>query len=362
MSITFACGHCGKTFTIEDQYAGKKGKCKQCGALMQIPNSGPSVNYVPGATDREVSSSRRTTSPIPTRREVSPSSRATAPAPEPPRSDVFGFDDDPSPRKYAVRETPEEDLEPIGSAPPARLPAGAFDPPRKKKKKKHGWDGQSPLMIVGRIAVGLAIGSVGVFLSFQLIHGVQLSVTQGLVPRQELEKIMQERVTLHQAMVDRLALVENANDARGASAVANQGMRAITRNLRKLQVTKALQTDIEAMKQKYASPQEQVILALAAQLVRVKGIPDAWEALNLDAAIEEMGAVERSIPGLQQIQVPQAPISAPSIPTPTPPQFNPPTQPGPPPGIRNRPGSRRPGIPRPGMPRPGGPPGFGGPG
>ena len=37
MSITFACGNCGKAFTVDDNFAGKKGKCKQCGQVIVVP-------------------------------------------------------------------------------------------------------------------------------------------------------------------------------------------------------------------------------------------------------------------------------------------------------------------------------------
>ena len=37
MPITFACEACGKSFTVPDNLAGKKGQCKQCGAKFAIP-------------------------------------------------------------------------------------------------------------------------------------------------------------------------------------------------------------------------------------------------------------------------------------------------------------------------------------
>jgi hypothetical protein len=36
MAITFSCS-CGKEITVKDQFAGKKGKCPACGAIMQVP-------------------------------------------------------------------------------------------------------------------------------------------------------------------------------------------------------------------------------------------------------------------------------------------------------------------------------------
>lgn len=35
--IDFTCNHCGKRFSVPDDFAGRKGKCKSCGALMLVP-------------------------------------------------------------------------------------------------------------------------------------------------------------------------------------------------------------------------------------------------------------------------------------------------------------------------------------
>lgn len=37
MSIRFACSSCGKSYEVEDRWAGKRAKCKQCQASMEIP-------------------------------------------------------------------------------------------------------------------------------------------------------------------------------------------------------------------------------------------------------------------------------------------------------------------------------------
>ena len=37
MSISVKCNGCGKTFTVKDEFAGKKGKCKSCGSVIAIP-------------------------------------------------------------------------------------------------------------------------------------------------------------------------------------------------------------------------------------------------------------------------------------------------------------------------------------
>jgi acetyl esterase/lipase len=38
MGIRFTCTDCGKTFDVDDQWAGKRVKCKVCGNVLQIPN------------------------------------------------------------------------------------------------------------------------------------------------------------------------------------------------------------------------------------------------------------------------------------------------------------------------------------
>lgn len=36
--IEFACMHCGKQFKVKDEAAGKKGKCPQCGNMVEVPS------------------------------------------------------------------------------------------------------------------------------------------------------------------------------------------------------------------------------------------------------------------------------------------------------------------------------------
>ena len=36
--IRFVCGHCGRAVQVPARYAGKKGRCPYCGALMDVPN------------------------------------------------------------------------------------------------------------------------------------------------------------------------------------------------------------------------------------------------------------------------------------------------------------------------------------
>ena len=45
MPISFECDACGKSFTVPDHLAGKKGQCKQCGARFQIPTRPATAPY-----------------------------------------------------------------------------------------------------------------------------------------------------------------------------------------------------------------------------------------------------------------------------------------------------------------------------
>jgi hypothetical protein len=45
--ITFTCGNCNQSLTVPDDSAGKKGKCPQCGNLVEIPTSSPLPAYSP---------------------------------------------------------------------------------------------------------------------------------------------------------------------------------------------------------------------------------------------------------------------------------------------------------------------------
>jgi hypothetical protein len=65
MAITFACEGCGKSFTVGDSMAGKKGQCKQCGELMRIPLSGDSDDL-----GLEMLASKSTAPPPPLSRTV----------------------------------------------------------------------------------------------------------------------------------------------------------------------------------------------------------------------------------------------------------------------------------------------------
>lgn len=46
MAIRVKCASCGKVLTVKDEFAGKKGKCPACGAILRIPaSSGPKARH-----------------------------------------------------------------------------------------------------------------------------------------------------------------------------------------------------------------------------------------------------------------------------------------------------------------------------
>jgi hypothetical protein len=52
MSITFTCPACSRRFTLDDRLAGKRGKCKSCGAEIRVPAlEEPPDQYATGADD-----------------------------------------------------------------------------------------------------------------------------------------------------------------------------------------------------------------------------------------------------------------------------------------------------------------------
>ncbi|MCA9057749.1 MAG: hypothetical protein KDA85_04595 [Planctomycetaceae bacterium] len=59
MSIKVSCGECGKAYQVSDDRAGRKFKCKQCGAIVEVPaddayggtDDGAYGGYAYGAAD-----------------------------------------------------------------------------------------------------------------------------------------------------------------------------------------------------------------------------------------------------------------------------------------------------------------------
>jgi hypothetical protein len=287
MSITFACGNCGKSFTVDDKFAGKKGKCKQCGGVVQIPEGIASL-AASGIPDTEI---------LPSRRPAAPS--------RPTVEDAYGLDEPPRPAHRALPDGIEE-VEP-GSPVSRRLAArsdGMYAPPKPKKKGSG-----STVGLVLKIGLGVVIGLVGIGLASAFISGFVrgFNNARGLSSRATLEAILQERVNLNQELAGVLSGVNDIPSAQAASQKANEKLRAIAANLRTLKSTKALNTDLEAVKPMYQAPQERATQQVIQQIARIAAIEGAWDALNAQGALEELDREEKSIPGLTQVETPQIP-------------------------------------------------------
>src|SRR4029079_19807679 len=49
MPIPYSCPHCGKQFSVAEQYAGQTGPCAACGKPITIPLAAPLPGYAPQA-------------------------------------------------------------------------------------------------------------------------------------------------------------------------------------------------------------------------------------------------------------------------------------------------------------------------
>ena len=302
MSISFACGQCGKPFTVDDQFAGKKGKCKQCGATMQIPSASPSRSVA-----REISPSRRAPSAV--------TAAASTPA-----NDVYGFEDEPLPPRSSARTLRERDEDSDDSP----------IPPRVKKKNSVGLfagspqktapNGQSAGTIVARVVVVIVLG-IGVILLCQ--PGVRQTLMPGWAMHGDIEAFIKKQVDETNALTSILRGVTDIPSATAASSSANATVRKLTENLRSNKDRKGNQKDIDSLKQKYAFAQQQALNSFTQEFTRVAMIPGAVDALAIMPALQELAAIESSIPGggAQNNFIP------PRIPSMPRPNFNPPPMP-----------------------------------
>jgi MoxR-like ATPase len=82
MSIEFECAECRRSYRVTDDMGGKHVKCKQCGAVIQIPQ--PEIAFIPAAELVEVADAAAPAAshsmPL---TESSPEPEAAAPEPEP---------------------------------------------------------------------------------------------------------------------------------------------------------------------------------------------------------------------------------------------------------------------------------------
>ncbi len=312
MSISFACDQCGKSFTLDDEFVGKKGKCKQCGAVMQIP-SAPAARPVA----REVASSRRPSAP-----------------PPPPREDVYGFDDDPLPSRSSPAGVEGEGVgSSVATRPKAKKKSGSLFGSSPKAQSSGG---HSAFPIVLRIVIGILFGGGGIVATALGLPNLRTMFTPGYTSRSEFDALAKRQLDLSRELAGILGTVTDVPSAAAASPGANAAIRKIAQHMKANKDRKGSKKDIDELIQKYRSEKAQLTQALAGEWFRIGMIPGAHEAMAVDGTIEEALALEREIAGPNA----QASLIPPPIPRPnfTPPPIPPPMPNFDPPAPPNRPG------------------------
>ncbi len=333
MSISFTCDHCGKGFNVDDKFAGKQGRCKQCGSVMQIPAN--------SASRRSETISRDISAP-----EISPSRRAlaTASAVRPPVEDVYGFDDPPQSRPGTSMLTEDE------PAPPTRARQRAAGASKGSKKPAKPLYPGGPTVggAFKRVAIGIIAGLVGLIVKTVVIPAFQRGGDPNWSSRSRLESVIKRQLDGTVELTGILRGVTDADSARAASPGANAALRGLTENLRSNKDRKGNQKDIDALKGKYEDQLRRTAQDLFGELARVGLIPGAVDALAIEEAARDLSAVGSTMPGGNPGPdfTPPPPPRLPRITSGFPPGVGPGT------GMPPRPGRGRPGF------VPGGPPGF----
>jgi DNA-directed RNA polymerase subunit RPC12/RpoP len=134
MSIHFACGSCGKSFTVDDRFAGKTGRCKDCGSHMQIPGKSPELDFLEALPVKRESTPLRAEQPATAVRSRNTAYDDIDSPPQATQTDLYGFDDDPLPlgHLWAGRAARTTHLEVGRSANP---PASSPDSPGTRQEK-----------------------------------------------------------------------------------------------------------------------------------------------------------------------------------------------------------------------------------
>ena len=275
MSITFACGQCGKSFTVDDSLGGKTGRCKQCGGTMTIPFAG-------------------------------------ADAPAAPPDDVFGLE--------------EPVLPPRASAPPSSLKPAATAAASGKSNRlgttldpfgspsKSGKKPVTAMGVISKIFTGFGAVFVILMVGGRFVPAIRQVADPSIKSKAQLAAIFQKQVDLHNELAAIMGTIQDADQAKKVSPQAVAKIRAIATNLSALKVAKGFQRDLDQLKDEYQGPQTAAVQTMLAQLNRVAQIPDAMNALAIQGAFEELDKVEKSIPGLKQVELPPGFEHAPAAP------------------------------------------------
>lgn len=194
MTVSFACGRCGRKYEVDRGLAGKRAKCKECGALMTIPAPGPASPPPPRP------------SPPP---GAGPAGRVAPPRPKAkpagPARDPYGLEDDgPAAGRSAPAQAPDLDEYGLAEAPPPppaapetepddvvrpRRPGLAKAKPRPRDDAEGGGGGPNNIgvwmLIIGVGSfllplVGLQFKLIGALGEYQMVAGGLFAVV-GLV-------------------------------------------------------------------------------------------------------------------------------------------------------------------------------------
>ncbi len=282
MPISFQCSQCSKAYNVSDHLAGKNAQCKQCGNRMIVPSASatsPSPSRPAAAPTRPSAAPVSRPKPMPGTTTSQPKRRV---ADEPDADDVYGFNEAPSA------------LPPISRPGSARDDDDELPKPAKKKKKKGGFFSSSPakpssgrgggdsisgLRLIG-IIIGVLAGLGGAIRGF------------GLLSKSDVMALGQRNVARFNQLTNQLRAVRDISSARAASGPCNKILNEMYDDMNTNGRKKAREADIKAVLQEIRPQLQFAGQQFESEARRVGMIPGAGEALNLDANIQRISALE----------------------------------------------------------------------
>ena len=289
MPISFSCGQCRKDYVVSDGLAGKKAVCKQCGNRMVVP--GAAVSGSGFAPQSQSSSGSAPTRPVAMAQPVSTPRAIPKAKRVEPENDVYGFNEAPSA------------LPPLMPLPGA--PSESADPPVRKKKKKPGFFSTAgPKKSVGSYGRGGGLsggGLIGLLVMVGLgIFGAVMGF--GLSSKSDVESILTRQLDLGDEFIAALESVNSVDTARVASPKIQDILRRMTDNLQQNRNKKAKQSDIAEVVARLKPRDEQQNARAFAATSRIRMIPGALQALNMEAALMRVAALQAELQREAQAQ------------------------------------------------------------
>lgn len=309
MTVSFECANCGKSFVVDASFAGKRGRCKQCGTVNRIPLLAEPVEPPDAGIDR------------------------------------FGFDDGPAaPLPRLTRRPADADSAVSVPARPRKKKVGFFaKAPKSRNSTSAGQKGAWGATFGALVAIAIFGGR------FALEQGYIGGF--GLWSRSAVEQSLESMVLASENCVSVLRTIHDEASARSAEPQVVASLRKIADVLRDAKGKKAKKTAIEAANAKYEARLIAAGRSLQDEFTRVASIPGARLALlGIMGPATEIDQLTQSL-RLEAGVNPQ-PFSAPRF-------SQPPPMPAP-----TMVGGNMPTMPPPGGFGPGGPvptPNFGGP-